>query len=303
MVSKKTEIPKKQTIKVKAPKKSKAPIPNAEKIAKKQLSFITITKKTWLEISSFWRPLLGVTAAYAVLYFIFVMSFTLNSNVQELLASTTGKLPQAFNVITDSIFNSYGGTQSDATTLIQILLFVTATLALVWTLRRLQNLQKAGIRDAYYEGPARIVPVLIVSLILMLTFIPALFGSTILGYAISASSDVLELVIASIISLLLIFSSLYLFVVYWPAFYIVTLPQMYPLKSLKAASKVTKKYRLSIMRKFLLLTIACIVLLFAVILPIALVLPAIVPYLLYLFIFVLFMVVQVFLFELYRSLV
>lgn len=287
----------------KKPKKTGSKTNKSPDEPKKQISFITIAKKTWLEISSFWRPLLGVTATYAALYFVFVMSFQLNNNVKQLLSTTTGKLPQAFSVITDSMFNSYSGAQSDATTLIQILLFVVATLALVWTLRRLQNLQKAGIRDAFYEGPARLVPVLIVSLILMLTFIPALFGSTILSYALSSGSGGLEIIVASIISLALIFASLLLFVMYWPAFYIVTLPQMYPLKSLKAAAKVTKKYRLSILRKFVMLGIVCILALFIVILPIALIAPIIVPYLLYFVIFGIFMVGQVFLFELYRSLV
>lgn len=291
------------TKKVKTLKTTKADNTKIQKEPRKQISFIDIAKKTWLELSSFWRPLVGVTATYAVLYFVFVMSFQLNSNVAELLSTTTGKLPQAFGVISDSMFNSYSGAQSDATTLIQILLFVAATLALVWTLRRLQNLQKAGIRDAYYEGPARLVPVLIVSLILMLTFIPALFGSTVLSYALSASTGGFELAIASIISLALIFASLLLFVMYWPAFYIVTLPQMYPIKSLKAAAKVTKKYRLSIMRKFVLLGMFCFLLLLILMLPIALTVPMVVPYVLYLVVFGIFMISQVFLFELYRSLV
>lgn len=270
---------------------------------KKQISFVTIFKKTWLELSAFWRPLLGVTATYGVLYFVFVMSFSLNNNVQELLSTTSGMFPQAFAVILDSTFNSYSGTQSDATTLLQMLLFLASTLAVIWTLRRLQNLQKASVRDAFYEGPARIVPVIIVSLILLLTFIPALFGSTILAYVLGSAATLVETIIAALVSVLLIFSSILLFVTYWPAFYIVTLPEMRPIKSLKAAARVTKKYRLSILRKFVLLGLCCLLILITIILPIALVLPTVVPYVLYFVIFGIFLIVQVYLFELYRSLV
>jgi hypothetical protein len=273
-------------------------------LTKKSIGFIEITKKTWLELSSFWRPLAGVTAVYAVLYFVFVMSLTLNSNVKELLESTEGKLPQALVVSTDTVFNSYSGSQSsDANTLLQMLLFLMATLALVWTLRRLQNLQTVTIRDAYYEGPSRIVPVIIVSLLLMLTFIPAIIGSSILSFVIQANAALVELIIAIIISIALIFGSFMLFVMYWPAFYIATLPNMRPLRAMGAALGVTKKHRLSILRKFLLLAIFCFLFIVIVVLPVALLLPAVVPYFLYVVLFALFMIVQVYLFEVYRSLV
>lgn len=304
-------VAKRKTTKKKSTKPNKINQANkitkvTEKTAKqpkKQISFVSITKKTWLELSAFWRPLVSVTAVYAILYFIFVMSFSLNNNVKELLGTTTGKLPQAFAVILDTTFNSYSGTQSDATTLIQMLLFLASTLAVLWSLRRLQNLQKVNVLEAFYEGPARIVPVIVVSLLLMLTFIPSLFGTTILGYVVASSASILEYVIAVGVSLLLIFSSLFLFVMYWPAFYIVTLPELRPLKAMNAARRVTKGYRLSILRKFVLLGILCFLLFLGVMLPIALLLPAIVPYVLYFVIFGIFLIVQVFLFELYRSLV
>lgn len=299
----KTKKVAKKNPKTAKPKTTPKVAAKVEPTQKKLISFVAIAKKTWQELAAFWRPLAGVTLTYAVLYFIFVMSFSINNNVQEIISSTAGKLPQAFVVVTDTLFTSYNGSQSDATTLLQMLLFLTAALALLWTLRRLQNLQSVTIREAYYEGPARIVPVIIVSLLLMLTSIPALFGSSILGFVTQSSSSLAEFIIAVIFALVMIFISILLFVTYWPAFYIVTLPNIRPIKALRMAAEVTKKNRLSILRKFVLFGIFAMLFIVILALPIALVLPAIVPYVMYFVLFALFMVMQVYLFVLYRSLV
>jgi hypothetical protein len=163
-------------------------------------------------------------------------------------------------------------------------------------------LQKVSVRDAFYEGSARIIPVIIVSFWLLILFIPAVLGSGLLGFALQASASSLESIVAISSSLLLILVSFWLFAVYWPAFYIVTLPNMYPLKSLRSAANLTKKHRLSILRKFVLLGIFSFLFVTLFVLPVALVLPIIVPYYLYIVIFALFMISQVYLFELYRGL-
>ena len=268
----------------------------------KVISVLEILKRTWLELSSFWKPLVGITIVYAVLYFIFVLGLNVSSIVQTQIDETASRLGQAGSVIADAVFATYGSSQSDAAAIIQMLLFVIASLALIWALRKLQALKAITIRDSYYQGAAQIIPVLFVSVVLLFTMLPAILGSSIISVAIQAGGAQIEVLLIGVASGLLIFLSLLLFTMFWPAYYIASLPQTRPMQALKSALVVTKKRRLVIMRKLLFLAVMVLIFLALVMIPVALILPAAVPYVFYFVIFGVFLYTQVYLYELYRSL-
>lgn len=280
-----------------------APVAKKPKVKPpKIISVISLLRKTWLELSTFWRPLAGITFVYAALYLLFVMGLSVTTNIQSQIDTSTSKLSQATASIVDAVSNTYSGAQSDATVLVQVVLFLIAALATIWALRKLQALKAVTIRDAYYQGPAQFVSVLLVSLVLVFTLLPALLGTSILGIVLQAGGAALEITIISAIALLLLFLSAYLFTMFWPAFYIASLPGTRPMQALKSALSVTKKRRLSIMRKLLALVFLVIVAVLLLLLPFGLLTPALIPYIVYVVLFIVFMYTQVYLYELYRSL-
>jgi hypothetical protein len=280
--------------------KAKKPIKKPTK-SPKLPSVWALTKKTWFEVSTFWRPLLGVTIIFAVLYFALVLGLNLSSSWQdELVLSGNG----AFSLVFGALYSSGLGSSvsSDSTTLVQILLIVLASMAFVWTLRKLQGLKQIKWRDAYYQGTAAFIPTILVCVVLVLSLIPAIISSSLLATALQFSPPVAEIIIIGAVTALLLFLSVMLFTMWWPAFYIVSLPQTRPFQALKSAKKVTKRRRLAIFRKSIAWLIICLVVAFILLLPVAIVIPAVVGYCAFALLFVLFGFSHVYLYNLYRSL-
>ena len=268
----------------------------------KVISSYEVLRRTWLEFSTFWRPLVGITLVYAVLYFVFVTGFSITNGFRLVVDTNQNRFLQAINGITTSLNDVYAQGQSDATVLIQMLLFVIASLAIVWSLRKLQALKKITIRDAFYQGPAQIIPVLLVSAVLLLTLIPAVFGSSILTVVLMSASTGVELIIVSVVGGVLLLVSAWLFSMFWPAFYIASLPQTRPVQALKSAKAITKRRRLSIIRKLIILGLVVVVAALAILLPAVLIVPTFAQYFVYAALFAVFLFTQIYLYELYRSL-
>jgi hypothetical protein len=281
--------------------------PNKKKISAKSAklpSSWALTKKTWFEVSTFWRPLLGISMVYAVLYFILVMGLSFSTSVQESSIYGTSKVGDAFSSVF-AVFSTgslTGNSGSDATILVQFILFLVASMAFVWSLRKLQALKKIKMRDAYYKGTATLIPTIIVSFILVATLLPVVGGSSLLATALQNGGTGTEIAIVTAISGVLLLLSCYLFAMFWPAFYIVSLPDTKPFQALRSSMKVTKKRRFAIIRKAIVIDILMVLLIFFVLLPIALVLPSLIPVISFLLLFVIFGIMHIYLYTLYRSL-
>lgn len=283
-------------------KNLKQPKNDALQKPQKLVNSWVLLRQTWMELSSFWRTLVGITLVYVVLYFVLVMGLNITSGLTVAIDTGQSRFGQAINSIATSINDVYAQAQSDTTVLVQMLLFVIASLALIWALRKLQALKKITIRDSYYQGSAQIIPVLLVSVVLLLTLIPAVIGSSIFSVVLQTASVGAEIVIVSVVAGLLLLSSLVLFTIFWPAYYIASLPQTRPMQALKSAKAITKKRRLSIMRKFFVLGLVLIVCGLLFVLPIAIIVPSLAQYAVYSALFAGFLYAQVYLYELYRSL-
>lgn len=262
-----------------------------------------LLKMSWFEISTFWRPLFSITLVYAALYFIFVMGLSLANGLQPADYSSEPKLLQVAYSVIDSISQTSSGSQSDATILLQAILFTIASLAILWALRRLRAVKPVSIRDAYYQGTASLVPVVIVCFLLLLCLLPALLGASILTVALQVTNFGAAIVIAFIAALLLMFLTMLIYAMFWPAFYIASLPNIRPIQAFKSAAQLTKKRRLAITRKIVALLIIVVIIFFVVVVPFALISNTITPYAVYAMLFALFLGMQVYLYELYRSMI
>ena len=284
-------------------KKTKKPIGKKTKVVKLPSAW-SLTQKAYKEAATFWRSLIGVLSVYAVLYFVLVMGFNLSLSWQQGLALSGSKISQAVSGVF-SVFGSgalSGGSQTDATTIIQFILFLIASLAFIWAIRRLQALKDVKIRDAYYLGNASLIPVMLVSFALLITLIPAAIGSGLLSASLQVSTTGTEIFIVSIIAGVLLLISLYFLSMFWSAFYIASLPETRPWQALRSAAQITKKRRFAILRKISFFAILNIIILFIVLFLVALAAASIVPFVVFLLLIILFALAHIYLYSLYRSL-
>lgn len=281
---------------------------NKAKTQLKPLNFWGLISATWREVSTFWRPIAGVTVVYGLLYFVLVMGLSISysyNDISQTVSETLGESSGAFarNIVSiTTLFSGSSNSQSDATVLVQFLLFIIATMAMIWVLRRLQSLKHIKIREAYYEGSSRIVPFILVFTLLLVTFVPSAIGSVIFSAAQSAGAVGIELVVAGLISGALLLLTLYWFVVWLPALYIVSLPNGTPIAAIKASSKLTKKRRFWMLRQLIALAAVLVLGIFTVMLPIVMVVPAVAVAAAFIVAFTAFAVAQTFIYTMYRSL-
>jgi hypothetical protein len=273
---------------------------------KSELSFWALTNKVWIDISAFWKTLIRVILVYAIINFVFVASFSvlpsneaLQSEIETYLGASAGRFIDSIVIVGVSVINF----TSPSNTLMQIILFLLASMAFVWTLRKLRGLQKISIRQAYYEGPSNIIPLLLIVVTLLLMLAPSAFASSILSVALPIVSSGLEKFIIYFIAILLIIITLWMLSIWWPSFYISMLPGSKPVASLRAAAKLTKGRRIKLSLKILLILIFLALLFIFIVVPVSLILQRAVPVTVYILMFIVFGLAHMFLFNIYRSLV
>lgn len=270
------------------------------------IGYVPLAKAAWLDISSFWRSLGTILIVYAVFNLLFVASISLLPSNQALqdeltnyIGGSAGRVLDSIVLVSISVINI----SSPGNTLLQVLLIIVTSMAFVWALRKLRGLQKISVRQAYYEGPSNIIPVLFTCLLLLLTVLPASLGSTLLLYALPIVGTTVELIVVYSISGGLMALSLYWLMVWWPAIYISMLPAATPFASMRAAAILTKRNRLRILQRFIVIFFVFIVTFLCIVIPIALIWQRLVPMTVYIVLIVLFGVWHVVSFNIYRSLV
>lgn len=300
----KAVLPEKAKAKPKIPKKVKIP-----KKIKPKIKVITVWqtyKLAWLELSTFWRHLLGVIAVYAVLSFIFVASFALLPSTENLagqiettLGADYGRFFNAVTLVGLSVYEY----SSPGNTVMQVFLFLLASTAFIWAIRKQRGLKDFYVRQAYYEGPANFVPLILVCTMLLLTLVPASLGSTALSFGLQISGSLIERIILYIFAFGSVSLSVYWMAVWWPAFYIVMLPGTKPIASMRAAADLTKGVRMKIFIRHIVLSLSLVLIFFTVVIPVSLIWQRIIPVTVYVVLFALFGVMHTLFFSLYRSLV
>ena len=257
------------------------------------------------ELATFWRSFLGVVFVYGFVYVILVIGFvflspsTIKDNLTD-LGEELALIDKAYLSLYSSI-DFFSGDQ--ASQLIQFFLFVIASLAFIWTLRKVRQLKRVKVAEAYYSGTAQIVPLILTIILLFIFLIPLSIGSSIAAAGLSLASSFLETSLIVIISSLLAFVSLWLMARYWSSFYIVSLPNMRPLESLSKSAKLTKGNRLKISLQVLWFSLITLAVFGLIIFLVGISLPLVTPYVFVFLMFVLFAWVHTFLFSIYRSLV
>jgi hypothetical protein len=197
-----------------------------------------------------------------------------------------------------------GGTSSESGSVYQLVLFIIASLVVIWALRQAHAGQSFGIREAYYKGLYPIAPCIVIIFVMILQLLPMIFGLTIyqLVVANGIAAGAIENIIWAILLLATMLTSLFFITSSLQAFYIATLPDMTPWPALKAARKLVKGRRWTVARKVLFLPLLLLIATGLLLLPVIIVAPAIAPFALQIIGPILIVVSHSYLYGLYREL-
>lgn len=259
----------------------------------------------YVELTTFWRSFVSVVFVYAFVYIILVIGlvFLSPSSVADSLDVASEELAiidKAYLSLYNSI-NFFSGDQ--ASQLIQFFLFVIASLAFIWTLRKVRQLKRVKVAEAYYSGTAQIVPMILLIVLLFIFLIPLSIGSSVMSVGLGLATSILEISVILAIFVVFAWLSIWLWARYWASFYIVSLPNMRPLESLSQSAKLTRDNRLKISWQVFVFVLFCLLVLGSILFLVGISLPAVTPYVFVILMFILFAWAHTFMFSIYRSLI
>ncbi len=249
---------------------------------------------------------LGLSGVYAVLNLVLVQGLTNSANTASLknvsiahIGSTISSLG-AFMALSGSA----PGSVTPASGLYQLILGLMTTLAVIWALRQLLSGQSIRIRDAYYQGMYPIIPFILVLLVICVQLLPFVVGAKIYSIVITGgiAVNVFEKAFSLLLFLVLALWSLYMISATIFALYIVTLPDMAPIKAIRMARELVRHRRFTSLRKILALPLILFLLTALIMLPIIVVLSAVAPWVLFALTMAILVAANVYMYTLYREL-
>jgi hypothetical protein len=276
------------------------PLPGAFRVMKE--AFTTLARR--------WRLFLTVVAIYAVLNVAFVQGFQfamggvtdVKATLDELFSGGWGQFTNGLMIFA-LLLGSVGNTSDPTASLYQLILTVMVSLAMIWLLRQVYAGHKVRARDGFYRGMTPLVSFILVLLVIVLQLIPIAVGlglyTTVMssGIAATAVEQLLWALLASLLALL----SLYMVSSSLFALYIVTLPDMTPMRALRSARQLVAYRRWTVMRKVLFLPLALVVMAGAIVLPFILFVTPVAPWAFLLLTMFFIPVAHSYLYALYRA--
>ncbi len=261
----------------------------------------------------FWdnrRVFSWVIGLFFVLTIVFVQGLQATNEVDEikliiedLFDGATGQFFAGITVLS-ILSGSVVSASSDVAGVYQTILLILMSLATIYALRKIHAKGSVNVHEVFYNSTYPLVPFLLTLFVVGLQLIPLAIGGwlfstvTVAGLAIHPVEQLMWATIfflLAVLSLYMITSSIF-------ALYIVTLPDMRPMQSLRSARKLVRLRRWEVLRKLLFLPFALLIIGAVVLLPIAILITPIAEYvvLLYFLLSVLFSYGYVY--ELYREL-
>ncbi len=210
-----------------------------------------------------------------------------------------------------ALFGVLLGTSSSTTSEVvgayQSIMILLTSLGLIWLLRQTYDESQAlklRARDGYYKGMYPLIPFILVLIVITLQLIPlALAGFIYTGVLVSGLAvTVVEQILWGALVFLLVVLSLYMITSSLFALYIVTLPDMTPMRALRSARQLVLYRRWTVLRKLLFLLLAILVLGAVIMLPLIMYLTPLAAFLFYILSVVGLAVIHSYMYSLYRAL-
>jgi len=233
-----------------------------------------------------WKLFGGITLVYLVLNILLVGVLSGLGNFQTRyndLAGEIGRLPGSIVLFGELISGNNASTTdtgSGANGVYQTIIVLIISLATIWALRQVLAGEKVRIRDSFYKGIYPLVPFVLVLLFVGLLFVPALIASFLIAVVLQGglAVNILEKSLWLVAIILLLAWSVYMLVTRIFAVYIVTLPEMTPVRAIKSARRLAYWRRWALIRKLLFLPFAIFVIGAIILLPIITYIPVVAPW-------------------------
>lgn len=266
-----------------------------------------LTGQTIITLRRNWKILGGIVLVYLILNIVFASGISnLSSTVSDIKtnlngntnSSTFGSALSGFS----GLVASSGTSSSSSGSILQSMLIVLESLVIIFTLRLLLAGRPVTVKQAYYNSTAQLVPFLLVIGVIILQLMPLAIGSSLAAVIFSSSSGA-PIFIISLIFAILAGWSFYLLTSSVFALYIVTLPNMQPLRALRSAKNLVRFRRWSIMRRLFFLPILVLAIMCAVVVPLIIVATVLVAPVFYILSMLSILFVHTYLYSLYRGLI
>ncbi len=217
----------------------------------------------------------GIVGIYLVVNLLLVRGFAFTADlgtakdaIAELTSGSVGQLVGSFAVL--GILVDSASPAGEAANVYQTFLVILFSLIMIWALRQTFANVTISLRDAMYKSTYPLIQFLIVLFVVGLQMLPFIAASFIYGATIGSglASSLAEIIAWSFLSFLLILWSIYMVTSSLFALYIVTLPDMTPLRALRSAKGLVQFRRWTVMRKVLFIPFACIAIIGLVMIPV-----------------------------------
>jgi hypothetical protein len=274
-------------------------------------SVIVVLKNSVKILKKYWKTFIIVTLVYALLYIVFVRGLSGGLDLSSIRQSLdrdkgTTSLSTGISLFTYLVGNSSTTQNSSVNAgVYQTLLLIIVSLALIWALRQSYNNNKVRARDAFYKGMYPVIPFILILVVVGLELIPLLIGASVYSAVTTNGISVgglettfwaIGFAVMALVSLYLITSSIF-------ALYIVTLPDMTPLKALRSARQLVKRRRLIVMRKILFLPLIIVIGALIIMVPVVLLVTVTASWIFLILSFICLVFIHSYLYALYRELI
>lgn len=234
-----------------------------------------LTRRAFSHIWRYKKLFAIIALTYLVLNLLLVRGFLftadlgeIKSAISELFTGSAGQIAGALTVM-GLLVGSLNPT-SEVAALYQSILVLVFSMFMIWALRQTYTGELPRARDVFYKSSYPLVQFVIIIFVIGLQLIPLLLANFLYAAVIASglSTSFVEVFAWSALIFLLVLWSLYMVSVSLFALYIVTLPDMTPLKALRSAKGLVQHRRWTVMRKVIFIPFALSVGGFAVMLPI-----------------------------------
>ena len=274
-------------------------VPNVWRLTKQPANLLWMHKRLFA----------GITLIYAFLNVILAQGLTgsnaslLKDQLSQAVDGNVGGLGSSLLVFS-GLLSSAGSSTSATASTYQLFLGLIASLAIIWALRHVVAGKTLRIRDSFYKGMTPLVPFIFVLLIIGLQLLPMALGSSL--YAIVSTQGIAvqaveKIIWAAVLGILTLWS-LYMLSASVFGLYIVTLPEMTPLKALRSAKQLVRGRRWIVLRKLLFLPLLLLLLAAVVMVPFILFFTAAATYVFFLLTTFALVAIHSYIYNLYREL-
>lgn len=260
-----------------------------------------------------WKPFVGIAVVFAVLDVLLVRGTVGSGNFSDIKSSLDSLSSGVGGRVGSSVVSfaylvvTSGSSSSDNTNagIYQTILYVICSLAIIWALRQVVAKHVVGMRDSFYQGMYPLIPFILLLLLLAVQLLPLTIGGGLYALAVGGSIAIhwwekaifLALFIGlALWSLRMLTASIF-------AAYIVTLPNMTPLRAYRSARQLVYGRRLLLWRKLIFLPVVLLLLAAVIELPLIFFVPTLAAWLFFILGVVVLPIVHGYLYNLYREMI